>query len=563
MGAFQTGFQSGQSIVQQAIENAQKDKEIAQRDRALESELATAALTRREIQQRLGQADQVDSAISRLNQLSGPDGSVVTNQQAITGLTGMNQGQINSALVSGGPTGLQKTIDGLTKPDMSDLQGAPLTNVTGQTAPITPPTGLQVESRKANQGDILRAQIQLANLRGQDASGLYDKLNKYDYNETWGKKVTDNLNYVKENPAAAYKLAADITGSTALPITVQGIDPKTGAFSLSIKSNDGKNTDILLTRQQMAETLAHHEMMSDPRFTDIAHAGIDSIHGKLAEVVKAFNEANLHGAQVGNQGISAAASRTSANASMIKARADEKQSGAVANFYNEKTEDAKGQRKRLEEAAAIEEKFNALPPDKQVGPIGKGLAAQYAMKIGKLPNTLGSSASNAKYELNNQANALAAKVLESDPNPVKAKAARDSFLAMNGVAPDDAVNEILSGISQGGDDKGKPLTTDHLVKFAQMYPTTWASDGPRIQEAWQQRINDAKSKSAPTTGLPPPNVSNGLVLPSNRFDKNLPGGAFLNYLDARGLVPSQAQPIQNIPFDAGKANHPYAMPWER
>lgn len=227
MGAFQSGFQMGGNMAQQAIENAAREREF---------ELRKAAADREAKRFDLEMADRAatDSALSSFNNLVG--GIDKPTQTQLQGTYGMNPTQVTAALRDGGVQGLQAKLASYDVLDSSDLQSVPAVGVQRfdstqikpyQASPMdlqNAQLGLAIASR--NPVMIAAATEKLNQLRGQDE--IRNKIKA-------GKELYDNRESSPEALAAWQKWAQPYTqmasGFTGLAADFR-VNPRTGALEM-------------------------------------------------------------------------------------------------------------------------------------------------------------------------------------------------------------------------------------------------------------------------------------------------------------------------------------------
>ena len=227
MGAFQSGFQMGGNMAQQAIENAAREREFELRKAAAEREAEKFNWERTD-------RAATDSALSSFNNLVG--GIDKPTQTQLQGTYGMNPTQITAALRDGGVHGLQAKLASYDVPDSSDLQSVPAAGVQRfdstqikpyQASPMdlqNAQLGLAIASR--NPAMIAAATEKLNQLRGQDE--IRNKIRA-------GKELYDNRESSPEALAAWQKWAQPYTqmasGFNGLAADFR-VNPRTGALEM-------------------------------------------------------------------------------------------------------------------------------------------------------------------------------------------------------------------------------------------------------------------------------------------------------------------------------------------
>jgi hypothetical protein len=195
----------------------------------------------------------------------------------------------------------------------------------------------------------------------------------------------------------------------------------------------------------------------------------DKRFGQMGTMAKANNDATYNAGQLANGRITAGAAATTA-------RAHAGYYGAMTEKMGEET------RMRTDASAAIKpfvDRYNALTPSDQAGPIGQGLqrsAALAASQSSKDVNgTLsamrptGRGNSDAKFQVENLWAAEEGKLVGANTPQADIQAQKDGFYARRGFAPDAAVQALTLGRDPKTND---PLTEADVRDFQMHFPNT-------------------------------------------------------------------------------------------
>lgn len=366
MGAFQSGFQMGGSLANQAIRNAMEERELAIREEA-------ARRAKEEFAWRQAQQQRENDAFSNYTNLAG---GISRDTQGQIGQTyGMNPQQIANAMQSGGVDGLRARMAGYDRPDSFDLQNAPAAGV----RPRFTPDQLQVvqPSRMDRERGLEQLAIARRDVQGIRASQDAQRLIQKD----------DIASGVMKMPLADLeKNAPDITTS-GYPLLYTGKD-KNGYTFLKTEA-DGKTpipgSTIKLNESQLRQMALAHEL-GKAGFGTEALATLTAANKDLGEHVSKWNDTISKAATASNTalhyGNQDQTARITANAAAQNAQTN-------SDLRNEQIKGLRTLRENRDEAIKLMEDFDRLTPEQQAGPEGQALIQRFNTINVKAGGTVG------------------------------------------------------------------------------------------------------------------------------------------------------------------------------
>jgi hypothetical protein len=271
MGSFQSGFQMGGDIANQAIRNAMAERELAMKE-AAEGRAAT------EFQNRQADRAREDEAFSNYSNLSG--GINRGTQDQLRQTYGMNPQQIAAGLQGGGAAGLQAKLASYDAPDSYDLQSVPAAGVQPRF------DASQLKAVDPSRLDRERGLEQLSVAR-RDIAGIRES-----QKAQRGIQIDDITAGVMKRPISEIeKLAPDINMS-GYPLLYTG-KTKNGYSFLKTEA-DGKTpipgTQFNLNESQLRQMALAHELGAGGFGTE-AMTALQGAHKDIGEHVGRWNDA--------------------------------------------------------------------------------------------------------------------------------------------------------------------------------------------------------------------------------------------------------------------------------
>ena len=220
------------------------------------------------------------------------------------------------------------SVVGMALPTQSTAR-APVaaTGLAGPTAGATPGNAQpDANAKKQAQRKLLHAQFEYALLRGDPKAQDYqDMLAKFDYTDALNAGTAQRRQAIKDHPELVDQWAQRLT-SNDMPITHDGVDPKTGIHTLTLMDRKGKPYRFKVSPEQAARADAAYELMhNDPRFADFGQADLDRIDTKLGAMIQTHNAVSAQLNASGNSAYSAQSGRISALADQSRAGATNRQ----------------------------------------------------------------------------------------------------------------------------------------------------------------------------------------------------------------------------------------------
>lgn len=343
MGAFQSGFQMGGNIAQNAMEMANRERELAMRE-AADARAAEAHGLQMKSTRRIEDATQAVTDAASL-------GISVPGAQA------------------GNEAAQRESFRRFEIADQNAGDG-------GERPQYVAPTGIQPTYRPATDLELNGLKSSLAAARGdvQGMETLRLARKGIEYDEGYKKHIADwKAMPDKERSELIEKLSYD-TGVKGFGTWTPGQGKQAGYMTYLPPRGDS----IKLSNKDAGEIYALINLMSiDPTR---ARGELDKVSDKVRAVAAQVFSAEHQGVTANNQAThSAAADRaaaTSANAAATTARAH-------AAYFDSQTGALEDARKGRIEAAKIADQFSALSDADKSGPVGLGLMRQYNMAIAK------------------------------------------------------------------------------------------------------------------------------------------------------------------------------------
>lgn len=289
MGAFQSGFQMGGSIAQDAMRLALQEREMAMRE-AAEQRAATEFGWKKDDMARR------DAAFDNYNNVAAGIGADQSAQLKQT--YGMNPSQISRAVAAGGADGLKAQLASYDVPDSYDMQG-------GAAAPAAPATGVQPGRFTADQLKTVeptrmgreRAMEQLA-VAMRDPRAMRES-----QNEQLVIQKNDIATGVMKMPLKELEAMAPDINMSGYPLLYTG-KGKNGYTFLKTEA-DGKTpipgSTFTLNESQLRQMAMAHALGQAGFGTD-AMATLSSAHKDIHEHVKGWNDAQTKLVTTNNQG---------------------------------------------------------------------------------------------------------------------------------------------------------------------------------------------------------------------------------------------------------------------
>ena len=339
MGAFQSGFQMGGNIAQNAMEMANRERELAMRE-AADARAAEAHGLQMKSTRRIEDATQAVTDAASL-------GISVPGAQA------------------GNEAAQRESFRRFEIADQNAGDG-------GERPQYVAPTGIQPTYRPATDLELNGLKSSLAAARGdvQGMETLRLARKGIEYDEGYKKHISDWQAMPDDERAKLIgKLSYD-TGVKGFGTWTPGKGKQAGYMTYLPPTGDA----VKLSDKEAGEVYALSNLMSiDPTR---ARGELDKVSDKVRAVAAQVFSAEHQGVTANNQAThSAAADRaaaTSANAAATTARAH-------AAYYGAQGQALTDARNRREEAARIADRFSQLTPEQQAGPEGRGLQREFNM----------------------------------------------------------------------------------------------------------------------------------------------------------------------------------------
>lgn len=282
MGAFQSGFQQGGELANQAIRNAMYQRELALKE-AADKRAAEEFGWRRDAQRR------EDEGFTNYTNLAG--GVNTGNQAQIRDTYGMTPQQIASGLQNGGATGLQAKLASYDTPDSFDLQSVPAAGVQPGRFDAS-----QLKAVEPSRLDRERGLEQLAVAR-RDIKGIRES-----QTAQRGIQIDDITANVMKKPIKDIESMAGDLNMSGYPLLYTG-KTKDGYTFLKTE-NDGKTpiagSSFKLNEAQFRQLALAHELGAAGFGTE-AMTSLTNAHKDIGDHVSKWNTAMSHVATSGNQ----------------------------------------------------------------------------------------------------------------------------------------------------------------------------------------------------------------------------------------------------------------------
>lgn len=356
MGAFQEGFQMGTSAYNAARDRQQRQQELDMRQQQVTSQLQTEAMQRENLGIDINdkkQKNQLEaSAISAAAQARGiaiPQSVMPAPSSDDSGSPGMAAPSATPGVPSQGGASAKRGIAPASTP-------TPVPNPTPAADGSAPTAGMAPSSDDAATAAVAAAAKQQAIRTSMfaeyadakhkgDTTGALNalgKLDKYDYTDALNKGIAQRMQAAQDNPDAVKAWAQHLTNNS-MPITHDGVDPKTGIHTLTLTDEKGKPYTFSVSPEQAARADAAYELAhSDPRFADFGQADIEGVDTKLGAMIAAHNATTAQvvgssqGAYTAQSGrIGAMAQQSQAAAANLSAQAAMKHADAYADYITQ------------------------------------------------------------------------------------------------------------------------------------------------------------------------------------------------------------------------------------
>lgn len=284
MGAFQSGFQMGGELANQAVRN-----EIAQRELAIKE--AAEGRAAEEFKNRQADRTREDNAFTNYSNLAG---GINQDTQAQVGRTyGMNPAQIAAAVQNGGAEGLRAKLAGYDQPDSYDLQNVPNAPAGGLQPRFD---ASQLKATEPSRLDRERALEQISVAR-RDTQGI--RQSQQAQRTIQIDDITAGV--MKRDIADIEKLAPDINMS-GYPLLYTG-KTKNGYTFLKTQA-DGKTpipgSEFKLNESQLRQLALSHELGAAGFGTEALNS-LSAAHKDIGDHVAKWNSAQTQSATTSNQ----------------------------------------------------------------------------------------------------------------------------------------------------------------------------------------------------------------------------------------------------------------------
>lgn len=394
MGAFQSGFQLGQSAY-----NAAQDRAFREREMAIQE--AKAERDAKQFQWQQDDRNRLDSAFGNYTNVAAGVSPELQGQVQQT--YGLNPQQIAQTVEGGGAEGLRARLAGYDTPDSSDLQSVPqgLQRFSAASLPAQFTPGGDLARERALEG----VSVAQRDVKGIRDSRTQQKQIQRDEDMRTFLSNTQQLFAKANSPdatdedraALATALAPHtrmISGYSGLDFDVR-VNPKTGALE-QIPYKGGAVTPV--TFEQAAPYLMQsHLLLSEHGSPEKAVEELNKMsEAKRAQVIADGTRKLAQGQAVGksiNDANVAESGRITADAARTKANSDAARNKAVVDAMDEA-------RKYRTDAAAVADEWDKLTPEQQAGPEGDALLRRFNLANAKAGGQVGLQRKDTPAEAN-------------------------------------------------------------------------------------------------------------------------------------------------------------------